>query len=72
MRAGAVVEGRGGVGGVRTFYVFVQHTAQRCGTRNAVKSVYAIGDHAQSSGIDSAFIPLQVAGGELRGNRNTM
>ena len=31
--------------------VFVQHTAQGCGTRKAVTSVHAFGDHSQSTGI---------------------
>ena len=48
------------------------------GTRKAVTGVHAFSDHAQSTGICSAFVSLRVAGCGLRvntlnlRNRNTM
>ena len=40
------------------FCLFVQHTAQGCGTRKAVTSVHAFGDEAQHTGIYSIFASL--------------
>ena len=40
------------------FCFFVQHTAQVCGARQVVTSIYAFGDHAQNTGIHSVFASL--------------
>ena len=37
------------------FCLFVQHTAQGCGTSKAVTSVHAFGDQAQNTGVYSVF-----------------
>ena len=49
-------------------FVFVQHTAQGCATRKALTSVHAFDDHAQNTGIYSAFVSLREAVCGLRVN----
>ena len=38
--------------------LFVQPTAQGCGARHVVTSIYAFGDHAQNTGVFTAFLLL--------------
>ena len=49
-------------------FVFVQHAAQGCATRKALTSVHASDDHAQNTGIYSAFVSLREAVCGLRVN----
>ena len=37
--------------GFTAFLLFVQHTAQGCGAKQVVTSIYAFGEHAQNTGI---------------------
>ena len=43
---------------LQRFCLFIQHTVLVCGTRRVVSSVHAFGDHAASTGINSAFASL--------------
>ena len=40
------------------FRLFVQHTAQGCGTRHVVTSVHAFGDQARNTGMGTVFASL--------------
>ena len=43
---------------LQRFRLFVQHTAQGCGTIKSITSVHAFRDHAQNTGIYSVFASL--------------
>ena len=54
---------------LQCFRVFVQHAAQACGTRKAVTSVRAFGNHAETTWLYSVFVSLRAAGCGFRVNK---